>query len=90
MSLIAACDDMCRFTYVSVAAPCGTHDEEALSRTSLRNLIDNLPFGYFLIGDNAFVPSEHLVAILGGRERLFEDNNNFNYYASQLRIRLLA
>jgi hypothetical protein len=42
----------------------------------------------FCIGDNAYPPSEHLVPVFGGADRLNPDNDNFNYYLSQCRIRV--
>jgi hypothetical protein len=48
----------------------------------------NLPLGYFLLGDNAYKPSEYLVPIFGGADRINVDCDNCNYYMSQCRIRV--
>ena len=40
------------------------------------------------IGDCAYKPTEHLVPIFGGDLALRKENDNFNFYASQLRIRI--
>ena len=41
-----------------------------------------------MIGDCAYQPTEKLVPIFGGDLALKPDNDNFNFFASQLRIRI--
>jgi DDE superfamily endonuclease len=50
--------------------------------------IEGLPTGYICIGDCAYQPTENLVPIFGGDLALKKHNDAFNYYASQLRIRI--
>lgn len=50
--------------------------------------VESLPQGYVVIGDCAYQPTEKLVAIFGGNLALVSANDNFNYFASQLRIRI--
>jgi DDE superfamily endonuclease len=57
----AICDHHCRFTHVSIAAPGGTNDIAAYRKTTLPDIIEKLPRGYFVIGDNAYVCTEHLL-----------------------------
>jgi hypothetical protein len=40
------------------------------------------------VGDNAYPPSEWLVPIFGGLDRLYTDNDIANFYMSQSRIRV--
>lgn len=50
---------------------------------------DNVPIGFYCaIGDCAYPSSDTLVPIFGGAQARPEDNDNFNYFASQLRIRI--
>jgi hypothetical protein len=44
--------------------------------------------GYFIVGDNAYTPAEYLVPIFGGADRNNVDNDNCNFYMSQVRIRV--
>ena len=46
-----------------------------------------LPIGICVIGDAAYCPSEHLVPVYQGLAQADPRYDNFNYYASQLRIR---
>jgi hypothetical protein len=73
---------------MAVAAPGSQPDINALNRTNLPRMLAALPLGFFIIGDNAYPPSEHLVPVFGGGDHLNEDNDNFNYYLSQCRIRV--
>ena len=73
---------------MAVAAPGGQGDINALlARTSLLDILSKLPLGYFIIEDNVYAPSEHLVPVFGRTYRLNVDNDNANFYFSQCRIR---
>jgi hypothetical protein len=50
--------------------------------------VEALPDGYYLVGDAAYVRSEHLLAPYSGSTREHEPNAIFNFYLSQLRIRI--
>ena len=64
----AIVDHLGRFLFIAVAAPGSQPDVNAFNRTSLHALLMNLPLGYFLLGDNAYKPSEYLVPIFGGAD----------------------
>ena len=51
-------------------------------------LIESLPKDYIAIGDCAYPASEKLVPIFGADLALQKSHNNFNYFASQCRIRI--
>jgi hypothetical protein len=84
----AACDSRCRFLYVAIAAPGRSSDVVALQKTSLSQLIDSLPLGRYVIGDNAYVCNEHMLTPFPGVQRLQPRNDSYNFYLSQLRIRI--
>jgi hypothetical protein len=63
-------------------------DREAVFEIELGNLIAALPGLYCAIGDCAYTPTEHLIPIFGGAQAKNKRNNNFNFYASQLHIRI--
>jgi hypothetical protein len=88
LNIQAVTDHLGRFIFMAVAAPGSQGDINALARTSLPAILDTLQFGYFIIGDNAYGPSEHLVPVFGGTDRLDIDNDNANFYLSQCRIRV--
>ena len=62
------------------------HDSIAYSRTTLPNMIESLPSGAFVVCDNAYVPTEHLIPVYGGQDRLLDDHDDTNFYISQSRI----
>ncbi len=84
----AACDSMCRFLYVSSSAPGSTSDVVALCQTSLIQLIEDLPLGKYVLGDNAYVCSEHLLTSFPGAQKQQPQNDTYNYPLSQLRIQI--
>lgn len=84
----AACDSFCRFVYVSVVAPGRSSDVMALRKTSLCEIIERLPLGRYVIGDNAYVCTEHLLTPFPGDQRRLPQNDTYNYHLSQLRIRI--
>jgi hypothetical protein len=88
MNIQASCDHLCRFTFLGVAGPGVMSDQEAVEQVPLHRLIKQLPNHFCVIGDCAYRPSEHLVPVFGGASALDPDNNNWNYYASQCRIRI--
>jgi hypothetical protein len=89
VNIQAACDHLSRFTYFAVAGPGVMGDEQAASKEcNLRELIEKLPTQYIVIGDAAYKCSEKLISIYSGHDKNNKDFDNFNFYASQLRIRI--
>jgi hypothetical protein len=88
VNIQAVADHHCRFLYLAVAAPGSTGDNDAIGQISISNRIAQLPVGYCIIGDAAYTPTEHLVPIYSGNDRLIKRNDDFNFYASQCRIRI--
>jgi hypothetical protein len=88
VNIQAVADHHCRFLYLAVAAPGSTGDNDAMSQISLASRIAKLPLGYCIIGDAAYTATEHLIPIYKGIDRLIKKNDDFNFYASQCRIRI--
>jgi DDE superfamily endonuclease len=89
----ACCDCDCRFTYFSLSAPGSRNDRVAVraedeNGVSLHKLIEALPAHYVVIGDAAYKPSEKLIALYYGASKNEPLYDNFNYHASQCRIRI--
>ena len=88
LNVQAVCDAHCRFIYFSVAAPGSSNDRFALKESSLYQLLEMIPCGFCIIGDAAYETSEKLVALYYGVSRKQAKYDNFNFYASQCRIRI--
>jgi hypothetical protein len=63
-------------------------DNDAMSECGLEKFIENVPGGYVVIGDAAYTPTEHMAPIFSGVDKSRPDFDNFNFYASQCRIRI--
>jgi hypothetical protein len=88
INIQACCDADCRFTFLGIGGPGVSKDCVAVRDSGLYEHVESLPSGYICIGDCAYQPTEKLVPIFGGDLALQKDNDNFNYFASQLRIRI--
>ena len=85
----AVCDANLKFTYVAVAATGGTNDERAFRKLhKLKEWIASLPNGFFLVGDNAYSLTNKLLIPFSGAEKHDHWNDAYNFFLSQLRIRI--
>jgi len=84
----AACDHHSRFNFFGVAGPGVMSDRDAVKQVPLAELIEQLPGLYCAIADCAYTPTEHMIPVFGGALALQKRNDNFNFYASQCRIRI--
>jgi hypothetical protein len=88
VNIQAACDHHSRFSFIGVAGPGSMGDRAASKECGLYQSMENLPGSFTAIGDCAYEPTEHMAPIYGGNEGRMKDNDTFNYFASQLRIRI--
>jgi hypothetical protein len=88
MNVQAVCDHRLRFIYLCVAGPGRMPDISAYRKSELRKLVEALPPTKYIVADNAYVPTEHLLTPFSGADRKDEGNDIFNFYLSQLRIRI--
>ena len=77
-----------KFLYFAVAAPGSFPDSNALALTRLKNWIDSLPSGFYVVADNAYIVSEHVLIPFSGTQRHVPQNSSYNYFLSQMRIRV--
>ena len=86
----AMCDHLCRFTYFGVVAPGRTHDSAAFNDAfELKQFVEKLiPGKYFAVSDAAYILTETLLTPYKGSQRLNKNKDAFNFYLSQLRIRI--
>ena len=89
LNIQAVCDANLRFIYISIKAPGRTNDARAYSRClGLRRWVQSLPDEYYIIGDNAYTLTNKLLIPFSGAAKLQTYNRTYNFYLSQLRIRI--
>eukprot|EP00918_Siedleckia_nematoides_P032876 GHVU01071392.1.p1 GENE.GHVU01071392.1~~GHVU01071392.1.p1 ORF type:complete len:439 (+),score=38.18 GHVU01071392.1:879-2195(+) len=88
ISILAVCDHMSRFIHLSVAQPGASSDITAFRGSAVRNSIGRLPLGRYIVGDNGYVCTERVITPFSGAEARVPLNHAFNYYISQLRMRI--
>lgn len=89
VNIQAVADHHSRFIYIGLAAPGVTADRDALEQCDkLYDAIEAMPFGMCIIGDAAYEATEHMVPVYQGFEKTIARYDNFNFFASQLRIRV--
>ena len=83
------CDANLRITYLSVAGPGGKNDARVFRRlTRLRHWLMDLSAGYFIAGDNAYPLLKNVLIPFSGAAANVDCNDVYNFYLSQLRIRV--
>eukprot|EP00918_Siedleckia_nematoides_P051441 GHVU01112628.1.p1 GENE.GHVU01112628.1~~GHVU01112628.1.p1 ORF type:complete len:433 (-),score=43.14 GHVU01112628.1:208-1506(-) len=83
-----AVDHRGRFVWVDVAGPGSTNDVTAYEGSALQNYVESLPIGYYGIGDNAYMPTEHFLTPFSGCQKGNPPKSAFNYCLSQQRIKV--
>jgi hypothetical protein len=81
------CDQKLCNISMSIMCPGKTNDVNAYRHLKTSDFIEALPAGYFVVGDNAYVNSDHLLVPYPG-ENIPDDEDAFNFFLSQLRIRV--
>ena len=85
----AVCDANLKFLFFGVVSPGSTNDNVSYTYTgNLRDIVEGLTTGNFLVGDAAYTVTEHLLIPFIGSQRDNKKNDTFNFYLSQLRIRI--
>jgi DDE superfamily endonuclease len=88
LNVQACCDADCRFTYLGIGGPGVTKDRQGVKESGLFHKVQGLPRGFVCVSDCAYMPTEKMIPTFGGDLALKRDNDNFNFYLSQLRIRI--
>ena len=88
LNVQAVVDSNLRFSYFSVSGPASMNDCRSYKRSDLKPLIDSLPDGFYIIGDAAYPLSNKLLIPFVGSQRLDRSKDAYNFYLSQLRIRV--
>lgn len=87
LNVQVVCDAKLRIMFVS-AAPGKTNDWRAYSNAKVSTLIESLPPGFYVLGDNAYMCSDHMLVPFPGRLGTGDPKDTFNFYLSQLRVRV--
>ena len=70
-------------------SPGGTNNIAAYRRSTLPDKVEALPLTRYMVGDNAYTPTEHvLVPPFSGSEKPDPGKDAYNHHLSQLRIRI--
>ena len=78
-----------RFMYFGVVSPGSTNDNISYPTASgLRSVVEDLPTGMYCVADAAYTLHENLLIPFTGADRLDGAHDCFNFYLSQLRIRV--
>ena len=85
----AACDAELRFMFFGVVVPGSTNDNIAYHLAgNLAETIESLPLGKYFVGDAAYTVSEKLLIPFSGSQRQIKEQDAFNFFKSQMRIRI--
>lgn len=84
----AMCDASCRFTGYSFNSPGKVSDSVALKKWRICTDFEKLPFGYYIIGDNAYILAPSMLVPFTKPEIKSPEHSAYNFYLSQLRIRI--
>lgn len=88
LNVQAVCDIHCRFLFFGVVAPGKCGDQVAFERTPLSEYTKQLPDGYYIIGDAAYSVGEKMLTPFTGGHRSDPAKDAYNFFLSQLRIRI--
>jgi hypothetical protein len=84
LNVQACCDADCRFTFLGIGGPGVTKDRQGVKESGSYAKVQSLPPGFVCVADCAYIATEQMVPTFGGNLALKRDNNNFNFYLSQL------
>jgi hypothetical protein len=77
------------FLYFGVVSPGPTNDNTSYPMApGLKEVLESLPLGCYAVADAANTLSEHILIPFMGSDRFDLVQDSFNYYLSQLRIRV--
>jgi len=88
LNVQVVCDVKCRFLFFGVVAPGKCGDQVAFERTPLFEYVKHLPDGYYLICDAAYSVGEKMLTPFTGGHRSDPAKDAYNFFLSQLRIRI--
>ena len=88
VNIQAMCNHDCHFLFIDVADPSVMGDCQAFHECRLSELVESTRGILYCIRDHAYTPTEKLIPIYRSEQAAKERYDNFNFYASQLRIHI--
>ena len=88
VNIQAACDHNCRFLFIGVTGPGVMGDQQAIHECGLSTLVKSTCGVLYCIGGCAYTLVEKLLPIYRSKQAAKERYDNFNFYTSQLHIRI--
>ncbi|POM62800.1 hypothetical protein PHPALM_27989 [Phytophthora palmivora] len=82
----ACCDHRSRFTAVTCSSAGGTGDAVAFLKWRLSSVVKTLPNGLYVVGDNAYTNSNHLLTPFPRPKISTAAHDSYNYHLSQWRV----
>ncbi|KAE9113428.1 hypothetical protein PF007_g10749 [Phytophthora fragariae] len=84
----AMCDASCKFIGYCFNSPGKVSDSVAFKKWQVSEDITELPFGFYVIGDNAYLLAPSMLVPFTKPEIKTPAHYAYNFYISQLRIRI--
>ena len=78
----AACDAKCRFIHFNASHPGSMNDAVAHEFSNLPGILQQLPVGKFVVADNAFCATEHLITPFSGPQADNSAKSAHNFFVS--------
>lgn len=88
LNVQAICDPYLRFTFFGVLKPGSSSDLRAYESSGIHSIIESLPYGTYIVGDAAYMLTDRMLVPFTGSDRVDPSKDAFNFYLSQLRIRI--
>ena len=88
VNIQSTCNHNCCFLFIGVAGLGVMGDCQAIHECGLSKLVESTHGVLYCIGDCAYTPTEILLPIYRSGQAAKERYDNFNFYASQLRIHI--
>ena len=88
VNIQAACNHNCHFLFIGVTGPGIMGDHQAIHECGLSKLVESTRGVLYCIGDCAYTLTEKLLPIYRSEQSAKERYDNFNFYTSQLHIRI--
>ena len=88
VNYLGICDVEGRYLFFCVASPGKSNDALSFFNAGCHEILRDLPFDTYFVGDAVFELSENLITPFTGPQRENNLNNSFNFFLSQARIRI--
>lgn len=83
------CDANIYISYISVSANGGTNEGHAFRKLHKpRAWLLGVPYGYYIIGDNAHALSNKFLINFSGSNKHHPEHVTYNFYVLQMQIRI--